>query len=224
MASSSTSKFPQGERFVPSPANLAVGTVLPPNTFISGQTVILFPLNDDYPDTIRLRIATKYPLASSTANDYVAPSSTRQTRWKFNIVLGPTEEEKARWTNAKEAMIDEHMRLQGILGHDMKLAADGLTVYEVKGHEVQIGAKGSRMMWTESTGAWTMFQGGWTTPLFLDASWEWADRVEQPPASLQRPLGFDHQPYPLLAIYPPSPNPHRTLAGIDLSHRSCLPN
>lgn len=150
--------LPSTRRYLPSSSTTKVGALLPSNTFISGQTVILFPINDTHPDTIRLRLSTKYPITTSS-NDYIAPSPNRQHKWKFNISLGPTEEEKRTWPNLREAMTEEHERLQSILGHEVKIVADGLVVMKVEGREVHLEGKGCRMMWSDSKGAWTMFQG-----------------------------------------------------------------
>ena len=157
----SPSTFPSSSlQYIPSTTTTVPGTILPKNTYLDGQLVVLFPLKGQTPDQLRIRIKNEYS-QSTLASDYVAPSptSSRKVKWKFTITLIPTENVKNSWTSTEESMRQEYTQMEGLLGHELKLVADSMRITCVEGREVNIEATGARMVWTETKGAWTIFHG-----------------------------------------------------------------
>lgn len=161
--SASHPSFPTCNRYVPTTATVAEGASLPPNSYIDGKLVVVFDPNDARPEELRIRISSKQPYSTMTS-DYVHPSSNRRVKWKLNITLLVTDDVKTTWPSVKEAMLDERERLRRCFGEGLRLMTDGMVIKRVDGIEVDIEAKGSRLLWTEKAGAWTIFQGEQSSP------------------------------------------------------------
>lgn len=156
---SSSSKFPTtSERYTPSSSTAVPGAILPQNSHLDGQFQVIFPLQAPHLDRIRLRIRCEYSQAT-LANDYVAPSPSRKIKWKFTVHLLPAEDVRNNWTNPQQAMNEEYRKLDGLLGQQIRLVADDMRITNVDGRDVVIEARGARVLWTESKGAWTIFTG-----------------------------------------------------------------
>lgn len=150
--------FAASEEYIPSSSSTVPGAIFPPNTHLGGNLKLIYGYNQSDPHQIRLRVSAKHAQATSI-NDYVAPSPSRRVKWLFHITLSPSDDVKAGRLGLKEAIETENKDLGNMLGQDFKIMTDGMRITAVNGLEVHIEARGARMLWTESKGAWTIFQG-----------------------------------------------------------------
>jgi hypothetical protein len=149
--------FPSGDRY--EPIDLSVGTVLPSKTFISGRLVLLWSLAKNHAHHLRFKISAKYQ-ANISASDYVSAASIEQETWMFIINLTPSmRAATSSGQTLEEALMAEFERLKRYMAAEVKIVADGLKIVAVDGKEVTLEAAGSRTLWTEKVGAWTVFQG-----------------------------------------------------------------
>lgn len=151
----STSSFPNGQLFQPS--SLLLGQPLPSDSYISGKLALLWSLNPT-DDHFRFCISAKYPLNTSDS-DYITAQSKGIEKWRFVFHVAPSLTGLKPGQTARQALEAEHKEMEGCVGLDVKIALDGLKVIKLHGKEVELEGTGSRMMWTEKRGKWTVFQG-----------------------------------------------------------------
>jgi hypothetical protein len=152
---SSSSSFPNGSQF--QPTGLSIGQTLPSATYISGKLSLLWSLKptDDY---LRFCISARYPLNLSNS-DYITTQSSEQEKWRFTFYLAPSAHGLKPGQTARQAMEAEYKAMEAYMGVSLRISTDGLRVTKMDGKDLELEGTGSRMMWTEKRGKWTVFQG-----------------------------------------------------------------
>jgi hypothetical protein len=151
----SSPKFPNCDRYQPS--GLSLGQELPNNAYISGKIVLLWSMKAGAYQ-LRFSISAKYQ-TNVTNSDYVSTSDKGTEKWKFNISLNPLAANIKSGQTIQQTVEAEHEAMLPYLASEIKIATDGLKVIKIDGKDVGLEGTGSRMMWTESRGTWTVFQG-----------------------------------------------------------------
>jgi hypothetical protein len=151
----STSSFPHSQRY--QPADLAIGQLLPKDSYISGRIVLFWPVKGPN-DNIRFGISSKYS-SNIDNNDYVSTIPSGTDKWKIMVNLYPSASSIKSGQTAQEVVEAEYDALLPYLGSEVKISAEGLKVININGRELDLEANGSRMMCTEKRGTWTVFQG-----------------------------------------------------------------
>jgi hypothetical protein len=151
----SSPKFPNCDRYQPS--GLSLGQELPNNAYISGKIVLLWSMKAGAYQ-LRFSISAKYQ-TNVTNSDYVSTSDKGTEKWKFNISLNPLAGNIKSGQTIQQTVEAEHEAMLPYLASEIKIATDGLKVIKIDGKDVGLEGIGSRMMWTESRGTWTVFQG-----------------------------------------------------------------
>jgi len=151
-----TLDWADGRRY--QPAGITTGQSLPKDAFISGRIVLVWPFTPTYERLIRFRISAKYPI-NIGGSEYVSTAPTGEEKWAFTINLVPSASTLNSGQSARDTINSEYDAFLPYLGSEVKISTDGLKVTNLKGKEVDLEATGSRTLWTEKRGTWTVFQG-----------------------------------------------------------------
>lgn len=152
----STPSFTESEKY--QPIDPTIGQSIAKDTYISGRIILFWPFKAPNEHHIRFAISAKYP-SNIASSAYVSTVPTEVEKWKFIINLLPSASSLKSGQTAQEIIKAEYDALLPYLGSEIKMSAEGLKIIKINGKELDLEGFGSRTMWTEKRGVWTVFQG-----------------------------------------------------------------